>query len=162
MNTPGRGKGDKRGWFRRPGPIDLAGLVGDKGGPAAAEDRSTAAARPDPDAAADRRPKRSGDMFRRAEPSTFEDSWSSSAWAEDGWDDDWSDPSTKRASVRPAADPRPEEVDAWLESESSEFADVTRDIAEKWGGRNNDVHRTSTPSSTKAVSPAVGATLNSL
>jgi hypothetical protein len=59
-------------------------------------------------------------------------SWSSDAW-EDGWDDDWSDRSS-RAGVRPAADPRPAEVDAWLASSDDQLGDITRDIARKWTG----------------------------
>ena len=117
---------DKRGWFRRSRPIDVSELMKDPGAPAVSRAGSPAGT------AEGRAPKRSADMFRTIENG---DAWSSSAWAEDGWDDDWSDPSSKRASVRPAADPRPEEVDAWLESGSSDFAEVTRDIAERWVGR---------------------------
>ena len=136
---------EKRGWFRRSRPIDVSQLTGQPASSGAA--RPDAAVRPTDG----RAPKRSGDMFRSVENG---DAWSSSAWAEDGWDDDWSDPSTRRASVRPAADPRPEEVDAWLESGSSDFAEVTRDIAERWVGRagRNPVP---TPPSEPSPSPRV-------
>ncbi len=77
-------------------------------------------------------------MFTPRQPAV-EDPWSSDAWADDGWNDAWDDRS-RRASIRPAAAPRSAAVDAWLESDQVEFADVTADIARKWvpdpgGGR---------------------------
>ncbi len=137
---------DKRGWFRRSRPIDVSELMKAPGAPAASRPGSLVGS---PDG---RAPKRSADMFRTVENG---DAWSSSAWAEDGWDDDWSDPSSKRASVRPAADPRPEEVDAWLESGSSDFAEVTRDIAERWVGRAGRGQATSHDSGTAPPPSAV-------
>ncbi len=86
-----------------------------------------------------RRERRStGEMFTPRQPAV-EDPWSSDAWADDGWNDAWDDRS-RRASIRPAAAPRSAAVDAWLESDQVEFADVTADIARKWvpdpgGGR---------------------------
>ena len=106
MSDSSNARREKRGWFRRSRPIDVSELMHEPG--ALPPSRTAAPARPP-----EGRPKRSADMFRGVENG---DAWSSSAWAEDGWDDDWSDPTSKRASVRPAADPRPEEVDAWLES----------------------------------------------
>ncbi len=97
----------RRGLFRRRGPET----------PATPEEEP--AATPD----SERR------IFRRAKS---EDSWSSTAW-DDGWDDDWSNTGA-RASVRPAADPRPEAVDAWLASSDDQLGDITRDITGKWGG----------------------------
>jgi hypothetical protein len=97
----------RRGLFRRRGPET----------PATPEDEP--AATPE----SDRR------IFRR---SKSEDSWSSTAW-DDGWDDDWSNTGS-RASVRPAADPRPEAVDAWLASSDDQLGDITRDMTGKWGG----------------------------
>ena len=137
---------DKRGWFRRSRPIDVSELMKAPGAPAVSRAGSPAGT------SDGRAPKRSADMFRTIENG---DAWSSSAWAEDGWDDDWSDPSSKRASVRPAADPRPEEVDAWLESGSSDFAEVTRDIAERWVGRAGRGQATSSDSDTAPPPPAV-------
>jgi hypothetical protein len=81
---------------------------------------------PDPE----RKPNRRPGLGRRKAAS--DGSWSSDAW-EDGWDDDWSDRSS-RAGVRPAADPRPAEVDAWLASSDDQLGDITRDIARKWTG----------------------------
>ncbi len=69
-------------------------------------------------------------MFTPRQPAV-EDPWSSDAWADDGWNDEWDDRS-RRASIRPAAAPRSAAVDAWLESDQVEFADVTADIARKW------------------------------
>ena len=129
MSDSSNTRRDKRGWFRRSRPIDVSELMMDPGATSSAV-RAEAAARP-----AETVSKRSAEMFRGAENG---DAWSSSAWAEDGWDDDWSDPTSKRASVRPAADPRPEAVDAWLESGSSDFAEVqaayphTTTIARSW------------------------------
>jgi hypothetical protein len=79
---------------------------------------------------ADRKQARRPGLGRR-KPAA-DGSWSSDAW-EDGWDDDWSDRSS-RAGVRPAADPRPAEVDAWLASSDDQLGDITRDIARKWTG----------------------------
>ena len=76
-----------------------------------------------------RTPRRTGLGRRKA---ATDGSWSSDAW-EDGWGDDWSDRSS-RAGVRPAADPRPAEVDAWLASSDDQLGDITRDIARKWTG----------------------------
>ncbi len=70
-----------------------------------------------------------------------EDAWSSSAWDDDGWDDDFSDRS-RRASIRPAADPKPEAVDAWLTSDKDDFDDITRDIAVKWSGKEPSAAQT--------------------
>jgi hypothetical protein len=61
----------------------------------------------------------------------FGDPWSADAWSDEGWDDGWND-RTRRASVRPAAEPRSADVDAWLESDQTQFADVTADMARKW------------------------------
>ena len=69
-------------------------------------------------------------MFTPRQPAV-EDPWSSDAWADDGWNDEWDDRS-RRASIRPAAAPRSAAVDAWLESDQVQFADVTADIARKW------------------------------
>jgi hypothetical protein len=80
-------------------------------------------------AEADRKTSRRPGLRRKT---ATDGSWSSDAW-EDGWDDDWSDRSS-RAGVRPAADPRPAEVDAWLASSDDQLGDVTRDIARKWTG----------------------------
>lgn len=135
MKETGREKGEKRGLFRRSRPIPLSDLLGDK----PASERPDAAAGASEQGSQGRRPKRSADLFRKADVDSFGDAWSTNAWAEDDWDDDWSDPARPRASVRPAADPRPEEVDAWLESGSDDFADVTRDIAERWAGRNTSL-----------------------
>ena len=52
-----------------------------------------------------------------AAPVRYDDPWSADAWSEEGWDDEWND-RTRRARVRPAADPRAADVDAWLESPS--------------------------------------------
>ncbi len=83
------------------------------------------------DSAPRRRERRStGEMFSPRQ-SAVDDPWSSDAWADDGWNDEWDDPS-RRVSIRPAAAPRSAAVDAWLESDQVEFADVTADIARKW------------------------------
>jgi hypothetical protein len=85
---------------------------------------------PEADSPGPRRDRRSsGEMF--AKSGNFEDPWSSDAWAEDGWNDEWADPKS-RASVRPAAAPRSADVDAWLQSDQTEFADATADTARKW------------------------------
>jgi hypothetical protein len=86
--------------------------------------------RTEPGAEADRKQNRRPALGRRK--AATDESWSSDAW-EDGWDDDWSDRSS-RAGVRPAADPRPAEVDAWLASSDDQLGDITRDIARKWTG----------------------------
>ncbi len=82
------------------------------------------------DTEAERKPSRRPGIGRRK--AAADGSWSSDVW-EDGWDDDWSDRSS-RAGVRPAADPRPAEVDAWLASSDDQLGDITRDIARKWTG----------------------------
>ena len=114
MSNTGDDKG-RRGLFRRARPST------DKG--AGPSTRPPSPRGPEP--------KRSGDMFSRR---GREDAWSSSAWDDDGWDDDFSDRS-RRSSIRPAADPKPEAVDAWLTSEKDNFDDVTRDMAVKWSGK---------------------------
>ena len=86
--------------------------------------------RTEPGVDADRKQTRRPGLGRRK--AAADGSWSSDAW-EDGWDDDWSDRSS-RAGVRPAADPRPAEVDAWLASSDDQLGDITRDIARKWTG----------------------------
>ncbi len=121
MSEVGSEKGDKRRWFRR-GREELDSMIDD-------QVETEAAPEVDPARAA-RRTKRSGDMFRSP---ANEDAWSSAAWADDDWDDDWTD-SPKRTSVRAAAAPSAAKVDAWLESDSNDFADSTRDIAKKWTG----------------------------
>jgi hypothetical protein len=111
-----RDSGAKRGLFRRGARAD-----------AAAPSNDTPVATPIP-----RRERRSsGEMFTTKPANNFDDPWSSDAWAEDGWNDEWADPKS-RASIRPAAAPRSADVDAWLESDQTEFADVTADIARKW------------------------------
>ncbi len=127
MSDAGDGKG-KRGLFRRARPSTSPGTTPATGSPGP---RGSV-------------PKRSGDMFARRGK---EDAWSSSAWDDDGWDDDFSDRS-RRSSIRPAADPKPEAVDAWLTSNKDEFDDVTRDITVKWSGKE--------PAAAQALS--VGAT----
>jgi hypothetical protein len=111
-----RDSGAKRGLFRR-------GARADADAPA----NDTPVATPIP-----RRERRSsGEMFTTKPTNNFDDPWSSDAWAEDGWNDEWADPKS-RASIRPAAAPRSADVDAWLESDQTEFADVTADMARKW------------------------------
>ena len=116
MSNAGDDKG-KRGLFRRARPSTDSGTKPAEG--------NSPTKGPEP--------KRSGDMFARK---GREDAWSNSAWEDDGWDDDFSDRS-RRASIRPAADPKPEAVDAWLTSDKDNFDDVTRDIAEKWSGKGS-------------------------
>jgi hypothetical protein len=109
-----RDSGAKRGLFRR-------GARGETDAPAPES----------PVTPVPRRERRaSGEMFQKP-AGGFEDPWSSDAWAEDGWNDEWADPKS-RASIRPAAAPRSADVDAWLESDQTEFADATADMARKW------------------------------
>ncbi len=91
-------------------------------------------------------PKRRRGLFRRdrtndtaaAEPRLaadgFDDPWSASAW--DDWDDDFT-AGNLRSSVPAAAAPRPEAVDAWLQSEADDFDTATRLNAKRWGGEAN-------------------------
>jgi hypothetical protein len=80
-----------------------------------------------PPAATSRKvPRRTADMFAPKE--TISDTWS-----EDAWDDEWKEPAIRRTSIPPAADPTPDKVDQWLESDASEWHDVTRDSARKLG-----------------------------
>ncbi len=95
-------------------------------------------------------PKRSGDMFARR---SRDDSWSSSAWDDDGWDDDFSDRS-RRSSIRPAAEPKPADVDAWLTSDKDNFDDITRDIAVKWSGKGASNAASSNAASSTGVTSA--------
>lgn len=91
-------------------------------------------------------PKRRRGLFRRdrtempagAAPRLtadgFDDPWSASAW--DDWDDDFT-AGNLRSSVPAAAAPRPEAVDAWLQSEADDFDTATRLNAKRWGGEAN-------------------------
>ena len=90
-------------------------------------------------------PKRRRGLFRRdratetdTEPRLaadgFDDPWSASAW--DDWDDDFT-AGNLRSSVPAAAAPRPEAVDAWLQSEADDFDTATRLNAKRWGGEAN-------------------------
>ena len=116
----------RRGLFRRNRPTEpvASAPLSDTG----TQNTDPAAGESLPDA--DRKQARRPGLGRR-KPAA-DGSWSSDAW-EDGWDDDWSDRSS-RAGVRPAADPRPAEVDAWLASSDDQLGDITRDIARKWTG----------------------------
>jgi hypothetical protein len=109
-----RDSGAKRGLFRRGARTETEAPAAD-----------TPAVEP-----AARRGRSTGDMFNKP-ANDFDDPWSSDAWAEDGWNDEWADPKS-RASIRPAAAPRSAAVDAWLESDQTEFADATADMARKW------------------------------
>jgi hypothetical protein len=73
-----------------------------------------------------RAPRRTADMFAPKEK--FADTWS-----EDSWDDEWKEPAVRRTSIPPAADPTPEKVDQWLESDASNWDDVTRESVRKMG-----------------------------
>ena len=99
-------------------------------------------------------PKRRRGLFRRdrgnAAPTdderrgvdTFDDPWSASAW--DDWDDDFTNGGA-RSSVPAAAAPRPEAVDAWLQSEADDFDTAARRNTKRWGG---DANRPSDPATT--------------
>jgi hypothetical protein len=105
-----------RGWLRR-------GSV-----------KTEPASRPNPPGAATGPGAASGTRPALDDPArsaAFGDPWSADAWSDEGWDDGWND-RTRRASVRPAAEPRSADVDAWLESDQTQFADVTADMARKW------------------------------
>lgn len=124
MSEVGSEKGDKRRWFRR---------GREESDPMIVDEVETGAAPEVEPGRSPRRTKRSGDMFRG--PAT-QDTWSATAW-EDDWDDDWNE-SPKRTSVRAAAAPSAAKVDAWLESDSNDFADSTRDIAKKWASPDSN------------------------
>ena len=92
-------------------------------------------------------PKRRRGLFRRDRPDEpaateprpsssdgFDDPWSASAW--DDWDDDFT-AGGQRSSVPAAAAPRPEAVDAWLQSEANDFDDAARKNTKRWGGDAN-------------------------
>ncbi len=91
-------------------------------------------------------PKRRRGLFRRDRgdaaataderkgADAFDDPWSASAW--DDWDDDFTNGGA-RSSVPPAAAPRPEAVDAWLQSEADDFETAARRNTKRWGGDAN-------------------------
>ncbi len=114
------GNRGKRGWLRRgtakAEPMSRPDLPGVATG-------SGSATRPPVDD-----PTRAG---------AFGDPWSADAWSDEGWDDGWND-RTRRARVRPAAEPRSADVDAWLESDQTQFADMTADMARKWKAKVPD------------------------
>ena len=97
-------------------------------------------------------PKRRRGLFRRDRGNaaastderrgtdTFDDPWSASAW--DDWDDDFTNGGT-RSSVPAAAAPRPEAVDAWLQSEADDFDTAARRNTKRWGGDANRPQDTS-------------------
>jgi hypothetical protein len=115
----------RRGLFRRNRPTEPVASA-----PLSDDDLQKADAAVGQTPEGDRKPGRRAGLGRRK--AAADGSWSSDVW-EDGWDDDWSDRSS-RAGVRPAADPRPAEVDAWLASSDDQLGDITRDIARKWTG----------------------------
>ena len=108
-------------------------------------------------------PKRRRGLFRRDRPDEpaateprpsssdgFDDPWSASAW--DDWDDDFT-AGGQRSSVPAAAAPRPEAVDAWLQSEANDFDDAARKNTKRWGG---DANRAAT-GATGGADGSVGA-----
>ena len=83
---------------------------------------------PESDLAARPRRRTTGEMFAQREQG-----WTD-AWGDDAWDDEWRDPAFRRPSIPSVVDPRPQEVDAWLEEGAEEWSDVTRETALRWGG----------------------------
>ncbi len=98
-------------------------------------------------------PKRRRGLFRRdrgvaaattderRSTDAFDDPWSASAW--DDWDDDFTNGGA-RSSVPAAAAPRPEAVDAWLQSEADDFDTAARRNTKRWGGDASRPSDTST------------------
>ncbi len=71
-------------------------------------------------------PRKTASMFAPKEKWT-------ETWGDDAWDDEWSDPTARRSSVPPAASPGPDQIDAWLSTDSESWGDVTRETIQKMG-----------------------------